>query len=1134
MKKTLQTAILLATAAVPLYAANSIWISDPADMGDSSGDIRSISASVRGDFLVLNMTVQGVAAPTVDQTPTDMSNRYYYHWLLDTDNNPATGRSNAEYEGNSTGVSKPVGSERVIQIGWRNGKPDGVYIYDPLDDENALLTGQTFLASGNTLTTLVPLSAIGLSQGQTIAVSAFQEGASENWKVDWVESAALTLEGPISAVASVTDPVDMGDTSGDIRRIGAHLLGDHLFLWMTVEGLAAPTVADTPEGMVNRYYYHWLLDTDNNPATGRSNSEYEGTPTGLSKPIGAERVIQIGWRDNKPNGVYVYEALNDDNHLLDEFSYQASGNTLAALVPLSALGLTRGQTAGFSAFQEGASEGWKVDWVESAPLTLEGPELPVALVSDPEDMGDSSGDIRTVAAYVLDGALHLRLSVHGVAAPAVDQTPEGMVNRYYYHWLLDTDNNPATGRSNSEYEGNPTGLTKPLGAERVIQIGWRNDKPDGVYVYDALNDDNTILPEYTYHASGNTLSAVIPLNALGLSLGQTIALSAFQEGASEGWKVDWIESAPLTLQEAAVPRAPVAFVDDPQDLGDSNGDIKRIEATLDGTNLVLRMSVHGHILPAVEETAEGMVNRHYYHWLLDTDNNPATGRSNSEYEGNPTGLSKPIGAERVVQIGWRNGAADGVYVYDPLNDEVHLIDDFPYTASDDTVEARLPLTGLGLIPGQTIAFSAFQEGASEGWKVDWVESAVLTLSKSALPGISLETVFTGNAYGFEIRLQDQGNLQADPNSATAALDGAALSTVQGTKAGGVTTVTGRFPTLLPAQTTHTVRLSIKVGDAVQSRDYVFQVEPYTVLSAADGLQSVNQSNRGFLVYLTQITMDQSTVVSLHSNIAELAERQLSGQFTFEGTTDRYANEANQEQSPLWKGSGYVAEGVVNWFELAPGVDTSINFPGDEPIPNVVRLPAEGIVVEILTYLELTAGSHKLGLYSEGGHKITQGLTPTGGLISLFDNSGYNFENPVGDPPVPTYFGRNQFFDLVALEPGYYPIRILWFQSKRRQEPGLLLELFSVKDRALHLLNSNSDPLSIKTYRAGPLLQPGVEVPSLSIVRSGATLTLSWQGTGFKLQSTSSLSGPWADVATVGNSHSPAISTGNQFFRLIKP
>jgi hypothetical protein len=1103
-----------------VHAAPQASISDPVDMGDSSGDIRNIGAYVRGDILFLTMQVEGVAAPSVEQTPEGMNNRYYYHWLLDTDNNPATGRSNAEYEGQPTGVTKPIGTERVIMIGWRNGKPNGADIYDPLDEDNPIASGFTYLASGNTLTAAVPLSTLGLSRGQTIAISGFQEGSSEGWKVDWVESAQLTIEDSGSSVKTVSDPADMGDSSGDIRNIGAYALGDHLFLWMTVEGVAAPSVANTPEGMSNRYYYHWLLDTDNNPATGRSNSEYEGSPTGVKNPVGTERVIMIGWRNGKPNGVEVYDPLDEDTAILSNFPFQAGGNTLMTVVPFSALGLTRGQTVALSAFQEGASEGWKVDWVESVQLTLDGPATPVAVVEDPADMGDSSGDIRRISAWVQGDNLHLSMTVAGVAAPSVENTPEGMSNRYYYHWLLDTDNNPATGRSNAEYEGNPTGVSKPIGTERVIMIGWRNGKPNGVRVYDPLDEDNAILSNFSYHASGNSLSAVIPLASLGLTLGQTIGLSAFQEGASESWKVDWVESVSLTLETGEGSGAPVASVDDPQDMGDSSGDIKRIEATLQNGNLVLRMWVYGVIMPSVEETPEGMSNRYYYHWLLDTDNNPATGRSNAEYEGTPTGLSKPIGTERVIMIGWRNGAVNGARVYDPLDEDTALISDFEFVKSGDMVEVKLPLAALGLTMGQTIAFSAFQEGASEGWKVDWLESAELTLSEGDLPTLVLEHVFTGNAYGFEIQLFDDGAAQANPGTVQVLMDGTSIA-AQATKTGSTTIISGKHPSLLQPNTKHALDISLEVGGQPQSRTFVFDVGPYTVLPTAGRLASLDQSNKGFLVYTTAIGSGQTGVTSLHSNLIEYAEMQLRGELTVDGSGTPWFNEMDQAGTGQWKGAGTVVDGVINWFELAPETDASLNFPNDDPIPNMLWGPLEGMVTEILTYLELPEGAHKLGLYSEGGHKVTAGHSPASPMISAWDNQD------VADR-IPTYFGRNQFFDVVAPHAGYYPIRILWFQNRRRQEPGMMLELFSVKGRDLRLVNKAGDPDSIKAFRAGVLLTPGVELPVLVMSRSGANLTLQYTG---RLEAANSINGPWSVIGEQANSPVTVQAQGAaRFFR----
>jgi hypothetical protein len=1112
--------LLLIEPLVQPASAAGDWavIADPQDMADSSGDIRSIDARVLGGNLCLTMTIQGVAAPSTDQTPVGMQNRYYYHWLLDTDNNPATGRSNAEYEGNSTGVKKPIGAERVVMIGWRNGLPNGIEVYDPLNEDTPLKTDFTYQVGGNTLTAVIPLADLGLTAGQTIAVSAFQEGASDGWAVDWLESQTLTLAGLAVSTAAVDDAKDMADSSGDIRAISARVMGQNLYLSMTVQGVAAPSADQTPVGMQNRYYYHWLLDTDNNPATGRSNAEYEGNSTGVTKPIGTERVVMIGWRDGKPNGVEIYDPLNEDTPLKTDFTYQVGGNTLTAVIPLADLGLNAGQTIALSAFQEGASDGWAVDWLESQTLTLAGPALAVATVADPKDMADSSGDIREIAAHVEGESLFLSMTVQGVAAPSIAQTPEGMQNRYYYHWLLDTDNNPATGRSNAEYEGNSTGVKKPVGTERVVMIGWRNGLPNGIEVYDPLNEDTPLKTDFTYQVGGNTLTAVIPLADLGLTAGQTIAVSAFQEGASDGWAVDWLESALLTLQPPTVERmkidglfqdwaeaaaaGAVVGVNDPQDMADSSGDIRQIQATVESGYLYLRMAVEGIALPSVAQTPEGMVNRYYYHWLLDTDNNPATGRSNAEYEGNPTGVIKPIGVERVVMIGWRNGLPNGIEVYDPLNEDVTLLKDFEYRAGGDSVEARIKLADLGLSLGQTIALSAFQEGASDGWAVDWLESTVMTLAEGGEVGMTLNNLFSGDAFGFDISVEDDATLKVDPTTVVVKVDG---QQVQATvnKTGGVTTITGRHPSLLQADTLHTVSLSLTASNKPQSKNFVFRAEPYTVLPTLGKLQVLNTADTGFVLRLAQITSAQSGIVTVHSNRADLAEKQLVGELKDEATGAVFYNEAEQDLSK-WVLTSEVISNTINWFELAPGSEASLNFPGDDPIPRLsaIGMPIEGVVAELRAYLDLDVGSHKLGLYTEGGHKISAGFAPTDPVLSLYDNSG-------DVAVIPTYFARNQFLNVIALERGYYPIRVLWFQSKRRQEPGLMLELFSVKDRALHLLNDANNPKSIRAYRAGVLLSPGPVTPSIRFIRQGANVTIQWTG---MLQLANSIIGPWTDYA----------------------
>jgi len=161
---------------------------------------------------------------------------------------------------------------------------------------------------------------------------------------------------------------------------------------MTVYGVFAPEVQDTPAGMTNRYYYHWLLDTDTDPATGYNNSEYEGNATNVKTPIGVDLVVQFGWRDGNTNGVYAYDPLTEVS-LFEDYEYTIDGDTIHAVIPLEDLGLDQGQTIALSAYQEGASNDWQVDWIESFELTL------TAIEPEPVDPGADG----LVAFYALDG-----------------------------------------------------------------------------------------------------------------------------------------------------------------------------------------------------------------------------------------------------------------------------------------------------------------------------------------------------------------------------------------------------------------------------------------------------------------------------------------------------------------------------------------------------------------------------------------------------------------------------------------------------------------------------------------------------------------------------------------------------------
>ena len=173
-----------------------------------------------------------------------------------------------------------------------------------------------------------------------------------------------------------------------------------------------------------------------------------------------------------------------------------------------------------------------------------------AEVSDPEDMADSSGDVKMIQAAYEDDQLYLRMVVYGTILPAVGDTPAGMTNRYYYHWILDTDDDVNSGYNNSEYEGNATNVD-PIGVDVMVQIGWRDGNPNGVEAYDALTEE-LLIENFEFAASGDSVEAVIPIDVLGISEGDMVGFSAFQEGASDDWAVDWLQPATIEFVPMAV------------------------------------------------------------------------------------------------------------------------------------------------------------------------------------------------------------------------------------------------------------------------------------------------------------------------------------------------------------------------------------------------------------------------------------------------------------------------------------------------------------------------------------------------------------------------------------------------------
>ena len=76
--------------------------------------------------------------------------------------------------------------------------------------------------------------------------------------------------------------------------------------------------------LINRYYFHWLLDLDSDVDTGWNSLEYEGAATGVPDPIGVDVIIQVGWRDGAPDGGKAYRPGEENKPLFEDFGYTGS------------------------------------------------------------------------------------------------------------------------------------------------------------------------------------------------------------------------------------------------------------------------------------------------------------------------------------------------------------------------------------------------------------------------------------------------------------------------------------------------------------------------------------------------------------------------------------------------------------------------------------------------------------------------------------------------------------------------------------------------------------------------------------------------------------------------------------------
>jgi len=171
-------------------------------------------------------------------------------------------------------------------------------------------------------------------------------------------------------------------------------------------------------------------------------------------------------------------------------------------------------------------------------------DVPV-LIEDDADIGEDNGDVKEIRVYSTEDTFYAMLTVYGTTAPKDGQ-------RYYFHILIDADNKHNTGWDNSVYEGNPTGVENPIGADFYVQIGLQDSAANGIEVHflTAAGGDDSVAQDFDWAAHGDSLEVAVPLEMFDalqtigeiFNVGDTIMVACFQEGSANDWECDWTES----------------------------------------------------------------------------------------------------------------------------------------------------------------------------------------------------------------------------------------------------------------------------------------------------------------------------------------------------------------------------------------------------------------------------------------------------------------------------------------------------------------------------------------------------------------------------------------------------------------
>lgn len=304
---------------------------------------------------------------------------------------------------------------------------------------------------------------------------------------------------------------------------------------------------------------------------------------------------------------------------------------------------------------------------------------------------------------------------------------------------------------------------------------------------------------------------------------------------------------------------------------------------------------------------------------------------------------------------------------------------------------------------------------------------------------------------------------------------------------------------LPSASAGSAQVAFSGGGQNVSASWTFTVADLPTLKAAwaTPVGSISGKTRGFTGRIHRPRADADT--ALFPNSTQRALDQLAGKVVDPVTQQPFANEAAN-------GGAFVETETINYEQS--GAEKGL--PGDRPFPNLDPEDQNNLALEVLTYLNLTRGTHRLAVACDDGFAVWSGPSLAAASTKVGERS------PGGSTAEAT-------FDVLVEQSGVYAFRLVFFEGTG----GADLEWYSL-DTASGTRTLINAPEGIAAYQSRT--GDGTDVPqtaAVSIRRAGGNLQVTFDGI---LQSATSITGPWSDVAGAASPFGAAATDAARYYR----